>query len=143
MTRIISTSAAIFLLTAFLSGQAAPAKPAGQKSAAAHGTRVVSFKRDILPALQDHCMACHFQKDQWPGMDLSTDRAYLTLVNHKGQLSGSDMLVKPVDPVHSFLINKLSDKPRVGKSMPPYGKGLSPQEQHLLAEWIKQGARNN
>jgi uncharacterized membrane protein len=136
-----------FFCTGWLAAQgaksAAPASKSVAKPAIAHSTRVVSFRRDVLPVLQDRCMACHFQKDHWPGMDLSQDRAYMTLVNQKGQLSGKDVLVKPADPTHSFLMNKLSAKPRVGESMPPYGMGLSPQERNLVAQWIQQGAKNN
>jgi uncharacterized membrane protein len=154
MKRKIATAlVTLFLSAGWLAGQAAQPKAAGAaaKSGAkpaaaapgAHGTHVVSFHRDILPILQDRCMACHFQKDHWPGMDLSQDRAYMTLVNHKGTLSGKDMLVKPDDPMHSFLMNKLSAKPRAGDPMPPYGMGLSPAEHHLIVQWIQQGAKNN
>ncbi len=154
MKRGITTVCVMLLCGAgWLAGQAAAAKsaptskPAAKPAAAspggAHGTRVVSFRRDVLPVLQDHCMACHFQKDHWPGMDLSQDRAYTTLVNQKGTLSGKQFLVKADDPNDSFLMNKLSAKPRAGDPMPPYGKGLSPAENHLIAQWIQQGAKNN
>ncbi|HWB83794.1 MAG TPA: hypothetical protein VG675_06620 [Bryobacteraceae bacterium] len=105
--------------------------------------RVVSFKTDVLPALQESCLACHYSKSQMPGLDLSTANAYSDLVNRKSSLDAHLVLVKPSAVADSFLVEKLSPKPRYGASMPPYARPLSPAEKNLLTQWIQQGAKDN
>jgi hypothetical protein len=105
--------------------------------------RVVSFKNDVLPALQESCLACHYSKSQMPGLDLSSANAYADLVNRKSSLDGHLVLVKPSSAADSFIVEKLSPKPRYGASMPPYARPLSPSEKNLLTEWIQQGAKDN
>ena len=105
--------------------------------------RVVSFKKDVLPALQDSCLACHYDKNEMPGLDLSTASAYTDLVNRKSFLNPTSVLVRPSSPAKSFLFEKLSAKPRVGAAMPPYGKPLTPAQKTLLVQWIQQGAKDN
>src|SRR5581483_2160172 len=100
-------------------------------------------RRDVLPSLQDSCLACHYDKSQAPGLDLSAASAYTNLVNHKSALNPKMVLVKPAAVTESFLFDKLSPKPKVGGSMPPYGRPLTPAEKKLLAEWIEQGAKDN
>lgn len=124
------------------SGAAAPPiSPSAVASCAE--CRVVSFKRDVLTALQNSCLACHYSKDQSPGLDLSTADAYSELVNRKSRLNPQMMLVKPSSVQESFLMDKLATRPRIGEPMPPYGRPLTPEEKGRLAEWIRQGARNN
>ena len=105
--------------------------------------KLVSFKDDVMPALRESCLACHYDKSQAPGLDLSAGPAYDELVNRKSLLNPRQVLVKPSSIADSFLIDKLAATPRVGASMPPYGRGLTPEEKTLLEEWIQQGARNN
>src|SRR5438309_7578241 len=47
------------------------AMPAADRAACANG-KEISFKQDVLPALQESCLACRYAKEQWPGLDLST-----------------------------------------------------------------------
>ncbi len=105
--------------------------------------QTVSFKRDVLPAFQDSCVACHYDKNQMPGLDLSPSSAYTDLVNRRSHLNPDLVLVKPSSPAKSFLLEKLSGKPRFGAAMPAYGKPLTPAQKTLLTEWIKQGAKDN
>lgn len=103
----------------------------------------VSLKRDLLPVLNESCLPCHYDKKQAPGLDLSDPVAYANLVNQKSRLDPHLILVKPSSPSESFLVDKLSPKPKFGEHMPPYGRPLTPQERTLLIEWIAQGAPNN
>lgn len=121
----------------------APPPPAAAPSNACAKCRIVSFKNDVLPALQESCLACHYDKSQMPGLDLSSAVAYQDLVNHKSRLDPHLLLVKPSSIADSFLFDKLSPKPRFGATMPPYGRPLSPAEKDLLARWIEQGAKDN
>jgi len=129
------------------SSRVAAAGCAGQENTATSdkgaNCRTVSFKRDVLPALQDSCVACHYDKNQMPGLDLSTSSAYSDLVNRKSHLNPNLVLVQPSSPAKSFLLEKLSGKPRFGSAMPAYGKPLTPAQKTLLTEWIKQGAKDN
>ena len=129
------------------SSRAAAAGRAGQQDTASSekgaNCRTVSFKRDVLPAFQESCVACHYDKNQMPGLDLSPSSAYADLVNRKSHLNPNLVLVKPSSPVKSFLLEKLSRKPRFGAAMPAYGKPLTPAQKTLLTEWIKQGAKDN
>jgi hypothetical protein len=127
----------IVILAAALALWAAP------KPDACANCKVVSFRRDVLAPLQDSCLACHYDKTQAPGLDLSAGAAYANLVNRKSALNPKMVLVKPSSVADSFLMDKLSVKPKVGGSMPPYGRPLTPAEKKLIAEWIEQGARDN
>jgi hypothetical protein len=74
---------------------------------------------------------------------LSADRAYADLVNQKSRLNPRAVLVKPSSVDDSFPMNKISPKPFAGASMPPYGRPMTRAEVSLLAEWIRQGAKDN
>jgi len=133
-------------LLALLSGClfSAAQETAGSKAAKAPcPADAVSFGRDVLPVLQDHCAACHYDTQQWPGLNMATTEAYSALVNQKSGESGDEMLIKPKDPAHSFLLQKVSPKPPAGKQMPSYGRPLSAQELHLIEQWVRQGAQDN
>ena len=143
--RILAAGIAVVLLAGSLSAAqkkaAAPAKPSASKAAAC-AAKTVSFSHDVVPILQGHCAACHFDNQKWPGVNMSTAESYSALVNKKSAESGG-LLVKPGDPAHSFLVQKLSPKPPAGDPMPTYGRPLSASEKELLVEWIQQGAKNN
>lgn len=124
-------------------GAAGCGGPKSTTSEKGHNCQAVSFKKDVLPALQDSCVACHYDKNQMPGLDLSTSSAYTDLVNRKSNMAPDMVLVRPSSPDKSFLLEKISGKPRFGSAMPLYGKPLTPAEKALLTEWIKQGAKDN
>ena len=92
-------------------GRVAAADSPASQNASSSGKgakcRVVSFKQDVSPALQDSCLACHYDKNQMPGLDLSTASAYTDLVNRKSFLNPNAVLVQPASPSKSFLLEKL------------------------------------
>jgi hypothetical protein len=102
----------------------------------------VSFRQDLLPALRESCVSCHYSEKDMLGLDLRAEAAYATVMGRKSKFAG-ELLVKPGDPDHSFLVEKIVGKPRFGQQMPPYGRPLSPRERKLIVDWTRQGARNN
>lgn len=117
--------------------------PVAAKAKAACAAKTVSFSYDVVPILQAHCAACHFDNQKWPGLNMTSDASYSVLVNKTSGESGTAMLVRPGDASHSFLVQKLSAKPPAGDPMPTYGRPLSTGEKELLVQWIQQGAKNN
>lgn len=122
---------------------AAQKAPSSKTAKAACSAQTVSFSRDVLPIFQDHCAACHYNGQKFPGLNLATADAYSGLVNQKSGEWGESLLIKPGDPTHSFLVQKLSPKPPTGAPMPTYGRPLSAQEKHLIEQWVLQGAKEN
>ena len=104
--------------------------------------REVSFRQDLLPALRESCVSCHYSEKDMLGLDLRPEAAYATVIGRKSKFAG-ELLVQPGDPDHSFLVEKIVGKPRFGQQMPPYGRPLSPRERKLIVDWTRQGARNN
>jgi len=103
--------------------------------------RVVSFKNDIDPILDDKCLRCHKPPDGSgyvrTGLDMET---YDTLM--KGTMFGT--VIIPGDSKRS-VINKLTEG-RAGESMRmPHGDAikLTKEEVKLLNLWVNQGALNN
>lgn len=101
-----------------------------------------SFERDILPIFREQCVSCHFSREGATGLDLRPQFAYTSLVGRKS-LMANELLVKPGEPEHSFLIEKISDTPRVGQKMPSYGSILTPRQSQSIVEWVRQGAKDN
>ncbi|GAP61969.1 hypothetical protein ARMA_0392 [Ardenticatena maritima] len=92
------------------------------------GTVRVSFRRDILPILEQNCVRCH------GGV------AGLWLNDYEHTLYGgfAGPVVIPGDPEASRLLEYV----RQG-TMPPDAPPLSPEQVQLIEEWIAAGAPNN
>ena len=102
----------------------------------------VSFRRDVLPALQASCASCHYSDEIIPPLNLTSVAAYKSIVGKKSSFVDAP-LVKLGDPQGSFLVEKIGKNPRFGQQMPPYGRPLRARELNLLIDWVKQGAKNN
>ena len=99
----------------------------------------VSFKRDVQPILEQHCIVCHTPNHvghQAIGLDLST---------YNGVRNGSSlgMAVIPYQPQFSSLLMVLDWNGRRYLKMPPVGHQLSAQKQETIRAWIVQGAKDN
>jgi hypothetical protein len=104
--------------------------------AAPPAPREISFNREILPILSDHCFACH-------GPDAGARKAKLRLDTKEGafgELRGGGRAVVPGKLDDSELIRRVSATD--DDVMPPAGKGkpLTPQEIDLLKRWVAAGA---
>jgi hypothetical protein len=97
----------------------------------------VSFSREILPLLSDHCFACH-------GPDEGGRKAGLRLDTREGALGAGrsgDRAVVPGDPSASALIQRIVhvDPDEV---MPPKksNRTLTAAQVELLRRWVSEGA---
>lgn len=91
----------------------------------------VSFAKDVLPILHNHCQGsgCHVSGGVTP--DLSDDYAYSSLTDGG--------YVDTLNPEQSTIYLRLTASI---KYMPPSGKLPELSIQRIL-QWIKQGARDN
>ncbi len=113
----------------------------------------VSFAAEIQPILAATCGQCHgVQGGGNTGLDLRPDHAWAALVSSTprrafGCTTGSDMLVEPGSPETSVLWRRISGAADCSP-MPPSQAGGPLVTSHAadvdrIAEWIRQGARNN
>ncbi|MDO8991113.1 MAG: c-type cytochrome domain-containing protein [Sideroxyarcus sp.] len=133
------------IMTAALSFNAAAADdtslPSAQGAMRASSKSEVSFKNDVMPILQDHCISCHAPGTKGvmkSGLDLTS---YENLM--KGTVFGP--VVIPGDSASSTF-TKLLTGTNKGLKMP---MGLNAEGtldiQYImtLRNWVKQGAKNN
>ena len=99
---------------------------------------MVSFKTDVVPIV-GHCGSelCHG--------GLGTSWPYASLVNVvTPECTDQRLLVKPGDPMNSYLIQKLDNFDIcMGDPMPKLGEPLPAATLQTLVDWICQGAPNN
>ncbi len=96
-----------------------------------------SYRGDIAPLLQAECSVCHGPGAPLAGLDLTTYRGLM-----KGGAAGP--VVVPGHPGRSALVLLLQGKdPRLPGVRMPAGHPLTPAQIHLVARWIRQGARDN
>jgi len=92
----------------------------------------IRFSGQVLPILQEKCLACHSQSTHLGGWDAST---YATLI-----ASGDHApVIVPGDPTNSLLAQKLLGTQKEGTVMPPGGK-LPDDLIQIILDWIKAGA---
>lgn len=92
----------------------------------------VSFNNDILPILVSNCHSCHETGKVFPGLILSTDKAYDQLL-----FDGVNApYVDTIDPEASKLYYRLN------KDMPQFGL-LPSSKIAMILKWIQDGAKND
>jgi hypothetical protein len=105
-----------------------------------------TFKKDVFPVIQKHCLPCHAE-DNFNPSELSLD-SYDQLM--QGGKNGAPVVAGKAS--ESMLLKKLGEKPPFGDRMPlnkkqviaeGKAKYLSPAELKIIAEWINSGAKNN
>ncbi len=90
----------------------------------------VSFRKQVLPILQDRCQTCHRTE---------SGEAALSLVRHQDLLKGgrSGPAVIPGKPGDSLIVARISgERP----AMPKAGGPLSLEQVRLITRWIEEGA---
>jgi hypothetical protein len=106
----------------------------------------VSFKDDVFPVIDRHCLPCH-SEDNYNPSELSLD-SYELLI--QGGKHGATVV--PGDAKESLLVKKLGADPPFGDRMPlnkkkviaeGKAKYLSQSELDIIIEWINEGAKNN
>ncbi len=103
--------------------------PAASPTAIAEA--VPHFAKDIMPILQDNCVACHGGFGGW----------YVTSYDTVMNTGDNKPVIVPGKPEDSLLIQKLTKKQKEGTEMPP-GGALSQQQIDLFIRWIAAGAPN-
>ena len=88
----------------------------------------ISFNRDVLPILADHCFSCH-------GFDKAARQAEL-------RLDRRDDAARVLGDSHSSLLLSRIRSDDDDQRMPPSetGKRLTPPQVEIIAHWIEQGA---
>ncbi len=118
----------------------------GALAGASGGKGEVSFKGDVFPVIERHCLPCHAE-EQFNKSELSLDTYALLMAGGKHGVP-----VVPGKPEGSNLLKKLTDDPPFGDPMPldprwkkgqPRKKRLSDREVQVLTEWVREGAKNN
>ena len=102
-----------------------------------------SYAKDVEPIFIKHCAECHGGDSPKKGLDLSKDKGYANLLQHKSQEEPLMQFVKAGDPAASYLWLKVSHTSTEGRGMPRtlFGAKKLPQDQlDLVKDWIVQGA---
>ncbi len=125
---------------AVLGGDGKKQKPSKKKE------RVVSFKEDVFPIIQEQCLPCHAE-DNFNPSELSMDSYELLKTGGK---HGQPFVTG--EAKESLIIKKLAEEPPFGDRMPlnpkkkikqGKAKWLSDEEIRTIAMWINQGAKDN
>ncbi|HWE62200.1 MAG TPA: cytochrome c [Chloroflexota bacterium] len=117
----------------------APTSSPSATASSGGGTTQLSFKKDIEPIFQAHCVVCHIQA-QLGGLNLST---YHGLIQGGNIVPGS--IVTPGNHANSILYKIISPNGPWpgGNRMPLNGPYLDTATINTIATWIDQGAKDN
>jgi hypothetical protein len=109
----------------------------GPSAAAAGAT--TSFKEDVLPILQVHCVSCHT-----PGRE-GTSTSGLDLTTWQGVMKGTKYgaMVVPGNAEYSNLMWLLDWRASPQLRMPHGKQQLPAGERDTIRAWIRQGAKDN
>ena len=127
-----------FTLAVMACGQERQTKEGGD------GGSPVSFKNDVAPIVQKHCLPCHAEENFNPS-ELSLDSYNNVMAGGKHGVP-----VVPGKASESIIVQKIESDPPFGDQMPlarkknpgPPNK-LTPEEVETIKLWINQGAKNN
>ncbi len=101
------------------------------------GEQAISFNRDVLPILANHCFACH-------GPDAEQREAELRLdieAAAKADRDGS-FVIHTTRPSESLLLSRIQEEDAELQMPPPhFQKPLTNQQMATLQQWIKEGAK--
>lgn len=108
---------------------------------------VRSFKDDISPIFETHCISCHGGPDAVAGLKLDTEDNIASTVISQPSVGRSNWdVVVPTQPGLSYLLYKLGDPSVPGMQMPralnddETALPLSGEEKQALVDWIAVGA---
>jgi hypothetical protein len=109
-------------------------------AAACERTAPVSYAKDVVPILDQHCKSCHMPGQ--PGHVVSGFEvgSYESLM--KGTKFGP--VVLPGDPLTSVLVMLIEGRVDPSLKM-PHGDATTPTKEQILTvrRWVEQGAKNN
>jgi len=99
-------------------------------------------------SIQDHvftpiCTVCHVGANAPQGLRLDSANSYDLLVGVRSNEVSSLQRVKPGDPDHSYVIQKLEGHAAVGARMPFGGPYLDQATIDVIRQWITDGAQRS
>lgn len=99
----------------------------------------VSFRHDVEPILQKHCVSCH-----QPG-GIGYQRSGVDLRSYQGVMKGTKYgaVVKPGHAYTSNLMVLVEGRADPSIRMPYHKQPLVQDDIDTLREWINQGAKDN
>ncbi len=105
----------------------------------AGGGEQISFRQDVAPILQEHCVSCH-----QPG-GKGYEKSGLSLENYEKLMEGTKFgpVVVPGDPAGSRLNILVEGLAHESMRMPHDSSPLPESKIKILSLWVKQGAKNN
>ena len=117
------------ICNALLSIATTPGEPNAEENIA---DTLVSYKRDVQPIWDKHCIRCHHPEFEEVSVSLTSEYSYYDLDYGK--------YFAPFRPEKSYVYKATKgERP----DMPPEEDGLSEEELDLLYKWIVQGAKDN
>ena len=125
--------------TVAIAAAAAFAALIGVEAALAAPTAAPSFKQDVLPILNQHCIQCHSEGHigfQSIGLDLTT---------YQGVMNGSQRgrAVIPRQPQMSPLVKVLDWSKDTYPHMPANQHQLDKKDVDTISAWVAAGAKDN
>ena len=103
-------------------------------------TPTVSYQKDVVPILDQHCKSCHLPGQAGYVVSGFEVGSYESLM--KGTKFGP--VVLPGDPLTSVLVMLIEGRVDPSLKM-PHGDATTPTEEQILTirRWVEQGAKNN
>lgn len=101
---------------------------------------LVSFKQDVYPLLQKHCVSCHL-----PPEGEGFKKSGLSMESHRKLMEGTQhgAVIIPGKSINSSLNRMVEGRVDPSIKMPHGDKQLTDEEIVLLKNWVDQGAKNN
>ncbi len=98
----------------------------------------VSFKDDVYPIIEEHCLPCHLKEER--------NMSRLFMDNYEMLMEGgfNGPPIEPGVPDESLLIQKIRPNPPFGDRMPRGSERyLNDDEIAVIEQWIEEGAKEN
>ena len=100
------------------------------------GEKAISFNRDVLPILANHCFACHGPDSEQRQADLRLDLEAAAKADRDGSV-----VIHGTRPSDSLLLTRIQEEDADLQMPPPqFQKPLTDQQKATLRQWIKEGA---
>ena len=99
----------------------------------------VSFKDDVQPILQAHCVMCHQPNGE------GTAKSGLDMSTYAGLMKGTKLgpMIVAGDPLTSNLMVLIDGRADKSLQMPHGKKKLTICDRDIIRNWISQGAKDN
>ncbi len=143
---ISATLGVLAVVAGVLYVQQDPHKESTPAKAGVQVTNAVSFSKDVMAIVHEHCLPCHSENEYNPS-ELFMDSYDLM---SQGGKHGVPWV--PGKPDESLIIQKLSENPPFDARMPlnpkkkiaeGKAKWLTSEEIATISRWIEQGAKDN